>query len=79
MAFVASDRPEAQAARQALIARYGAVPQEQADVIVALGGDGQMLETLHGNLRRRTPVYGMKRGSVGFLMKAYDEEDMIAR
>jgi NAD+ kinase len=71
LAFAASDRPEAQAARQALIARYGAVPQEQADVIVALGGDGQMLETLHGNLRRRTPVYGMNRGSVGFLMNEY--------
>ena len=71
--------PTAQAARQALIARYGAVPQEQADVIVALGGDGQMLETLHGNLRRRTPVYGMNRGSVGFLMNDYDEDDLIAR
>ncbi|EHN77132.1 hypothetical protein SMCF_3344, partial [Streptomyces coelicoflavus ZG0656] len=79
LAFAASDRPEAQAARQALIARYGAVPQEQADVIVALGGDGQMLETLHGNLRRRTPVYGMNRGSVGFLMNDYDEDDLIAR
>ncbi|MFN7130122.1 MAG: NAD kinase, partial [Brevundimonas sp.] len=47
LAFTASDRPEAQAARQGLIARYGAVPEEEADVIVALGGDGQMLETLH--------------------------------
>jgi NAD+ kinase len=79
LAFTASDRPEAQAARKVLIARYGAVTEEEADVIVALGGDGQMLETLHANLRRRTPVYGMNRGSVGFLMNDYDEDDLIAR
>ena len=79
LAFVASDRPEAQAARKALIARYGAVPEDEADVIVALGGDGQMLETLHGNLRQRTPVYGMNRGSVGFLMNDYDENGLPER
>ena len=79
LAFVASDRPEAQAARQTLIARYGAAPEHVADVIVALGGDGHMLETLHANLRRRTPVYGMNRGSVGFLMNDYDEDDLVAR
>jgi NAD+ kinase len=79
LAFVASDRPEAQAARKALIARYGAVPEDEADVIVALGGDGQMLETLHGNLRQRTPVYGMNRGSVGFLMNDYDENGLLER
>ena len=79
LAFVASDRPEAQAARRALIQRYGAVSEADADVIVALGGDGQMLETLHANLRRRTPVYGMNRGSIGFLMNDYDEDDLIER
>ena len=79
LAFVASDRPEAQDARAALIARYGAVAEEQADVIVALGGDGQMLETLHGNMRRRTPVYGMNRGSVGFLMNDYEEDGLLER
>jgi NAD+ kinase len=79
LAFVAIDKPEAQLARSRLVERYGAVEVEQADVIVALGGDGQMLETLHGNLRRRTPVYGMNRGSVGFLMNDYDEDDLIAR
>ncbi|MBX4158843.1 NAD kinase, partial [Lactiplantibacillus plantarum] len=62
-----------------LIARYGAVPVEEADVIVALGGDGQMLETLHGNLRRRAPVYGMNRGSVGFLMNDYEEQGLLER
>ncbi len=79
LAFVSSDRPEAQAARVALAARYGAAPEAEADVIVALGGDGQMLETLHGNLKRRTPVFGMNRGSVGFLMNDYGEDDLIAR
>ena len=79
LAFVASDRPEAQAARVALHARYGGVSPDEADVIVALGGDGQMLETLHANLRRRTPVYGMNRGSVGFLMNDYGEDDLLER
>ena len=79
LAFVSSDRPEALAARAALAARYGAAPEAEADVIVALGGDGQMLETLHGNLKRRTPVFGMNRGSVGFLMNRYDTKDLPAR
>jgi NAD+ kinase len=79
MAFTASDRPEAQFSRARLAKRYGSVPVEEADVIVALGGDGFMLETLHADLRRRTPVYGMNRGSVGFLMNDYDEDDLPAR
>lgn len=79
LAFVASDRPEAQQACAALIARYGAVPEAEADVIVALGGDGQMLETLHANLRGRTPVFGMNRGSVGFLMNDFDEDGLPER
>jgi len=79
LAFVASERPEAQFARSRLIARYGSVDVSEADVIVALGGDGFMLETLHGDLDRRTPVYGMNRGSVGFLMNDYDEDDLTAR
>ncbi len=79
LAFVASDRPEALQARQALVARYGSTPEAEADVIVALGGDGQMLETLHGNLRRRTPVFGMNRGSVGFLMNDYEEDGLLER
>ncbi|MBJ7485868.1 NAD kinase [Brevundimonas sp.] len=79
LAFVASDRPEAQQARERLMARYGSVDVDQADIIVALGGDGFMLETLHADLSRRTPVYGMNRGSVGFLMNDYDEDDLPAR
>lgn len=79
LAFVASDRPEAQAALDRLTARYGAVSTREADVIVALGGDGFMLETLRDNLDRHTPVYGMNRGSVGFLMNDFAEEALIER
>lgn len=73
LAFVASERPDAQAARAALAARYGDTPEAEAEVIVALGGDGFMLETLHRNLDRRTPVFGLNLGSVGFLMNDHDE------
>ncbi len=52
---------------------------EDAQVIVALGGDGFMLETLHDTLQRQTPIYGMNRGSVGFLMNEYDEDDLLER
>ena len=79
IAFTASERPEAQFARTRLIQRYGSVPPDEADVIVALGGDGFMLETLHAHLDRRTPVYGMNRGSVGFLMNDFEEDDLPAR
>ena len=79
LAFAASERPEAQFARKRLMQRYGSTPPEEADVIVALGGDGFMLETLHAHLNRRTPVYGMNRGSVGFLMNDFEEDDLLER
>ncbi|HEY1073170.1 NAD kinase [Brevundimonas sp.] len=79
LTFVASDRPEAEAARLRLSERYGSVPVAEADVIVALGGDGFMLETLHNNLQLRTPVYGMNRGSVGFLMNDYEDDGLLQR
>ena len=79
IAFAASDRPEAQEARERLIARYGSAREEEADVIVALGGDGFMLETLHTVMERRTPVFGMNRGSVGFLMNDYEEDGLLER
>lgn len=66
-------------ARERLSALYGSVPEAEADVIVALGGDGFMLETLHTNMSQRTPVYGMNRGSVGFLMNDYADDDLPAR
>ena len=79
IAFTASDRPEALEARARLAERYGSAPEEQADVIVALGGDGFMLETLHTVMERRTPVFGMNRGSVGFLMNDYEEDGLLER
>ncbi|MFN7388728.1 NAD kinase [Brevundimonas sp.] len=79
IAVCASERPEAEVARERLTALYGSVPEEVADVIVALGGDGFRLEMLHANMARRIPVYGMNRGSVGFLMNDYEEEGLIER
>ena len=79
LAFVASDRPEAQEARDRLSRRYGEVAPAQAQVIVALGGDGFMLETLHAHLKQGPPIYGMNRGSVGFLMNDYAEDDLLER
>lgn len=76
--FLASDRPEAQEARERLAARYGDAG-DGAQVIVALGGDGFMLETLHGALAEGKPIYGMNRGSVGFLMNEYSEDDLLER
>lgn len=77
--FVASPAPVAQEARKRLIARYGDVPREEADVIVALGGDGFVLSTLHDTQALGKPVYGMNRGTVGFLMNAYREEELPER
>jgi len=79
LAFTASDRPEAQAARARLAERYGDLPQDEAEAIVALGGDGFMLETLHGALDSRKPIYGMNFGSVGFLMNDYAEDGLPER
>jgi NAD+ kinase len=79
LAFTASDRPEAEEARERLAARYGQHPLEEADVIVALGGDGFMLETLHRTLPSGKSIYGMNRGSVGFLMNDYKEEGLMQR
>jgi NAD+ kinase len=79
LAFVASNSPVAQASEQALSARYQGVDPDDADVIVALGGDGFMLETLHRFIGRGLPIYGMNRGTVGFLMNEYREDKLPAR
>ncbi len=71
--FLASAAPLAQEARARLMGRYGDAAFDQADIIVALGGDGFMLETLHRVLGRATAVYGMNCGSVGFLMNPLTE------
>ncbi|GAA6182605.1 MULTISPECIES: NAD kinase [unclassified Shimia] len=79
IAFMASAAPVAQTARAALIGRYGDVDPALADVIVALGGDGFMLQTLHATQELDAPVYGMNRGTVGFLMNTYSESDFLER
>jgi len=79
IAFVASEVPEAQAALERLTKAYGNVDAKHADAIVALGGDGLMLQTLHSHLNDRVPIYGMNRGSTGFLMNDYSEEDLRGR
>lgn len=77
--FVASEAPEAQSMLLKLRARYGDAGPEKASVIVALGGDGFMLQTLHAFLGRNVPIYGMNFGSVGFLMNEFAEEDLTQR
>lgn len=79
IAFVASRAPGSQAAKAALEARYEHFEPEEADVIVALGGDGFMLETLHRHMGRAVPIYGMNRGTVGFLLNSYDEDALLER
>ncbi|MDE2487731.1 MAG: NAD kinase [Alphaproteobacteria bacterium] len=79
LAFAASDRPEAQEACERLAKRYGDVGLDRAQVIVALGGDGFMLECLHHRIPDGPPIYGMNRGSVGFLMNEYSEDDLLER
>ena len=74
--FVASPAAAAQEARERLVAEHGHAPIEQADLIVALGGDGFMLRTLHRLLPANRPVYGMKIGKVGFLMNRFRENDL---
>jgi len=71
--------PLAQKALAELSALHGNVPQGAADVIVALGGDGFMLQTLHATQGMTAPVYGMNRGTVGFLMNAFHMDDLAAR
>jgi NAD+ kinase len=79
IAFLASEAPEAVEAAEGLRARYGAVPPEEADVIVALGGDGLMLQALHEFMSSGKPIYGMNRGSVGFLMNEYKPDGLMER
>jgi NAD+ kinase len=79
IAFVASPVAEAEEALGRLTKRYGNVAPEAADVIVTLGGDGFMLQTLHRFMTAGKPIYGMHRGTVGFLMNEYNEENLRDR
>ncbi len=79
IAFLSSEAELARSSRDALAQRYGSCPPEKADVIVALGGDGFMLQTLHATQHLNTPVYGMNRGTIGFLMNVFAEDDLRVR
>ena len=79
LAFTAANTPEARQALAELNEKYGSVDTKQADVIVALGGDGFLLETLHANRLLQKPFYGMNKGSVGFLLNEYDPENLRSR
>ncbi len=79
IAFVASQTPEALAAFDLLVARYGNAEPNEADVIVALGGDGLMLQTLHRFMKSGKPIYGIHRGTVGFLMNEFNIDGLVER
>jgi NAD+ kinase len=79
IAFVAADTEPAQLAKRTLAAAYGDLPIKEAEVVVALGGDGVMLQTLERLRGTAKPVYGMHRGSVGFLMNEYREAGLSER
>ncbi len=79
LAFVCSTAPVAREAKARLENRYGAVTTAEADIVVALGGDGLMLQTLHRNMRRLKPIYGMNLGTVGFLLNTFKETGLLQR
>jgi NAD+ kinase len=79
LGFLSSGTPEAEAALAELSDRYGRTAPEMADVLVALGGDGLMLQALHKAMAWRKPIYGMNRGTVGFLMNEYATDDLVER
>ena len=79
IACVDSGSERAKASRRELAARYGLVPPEESDVIVALGGDGLVLHVVHEYLHLRRPIFGMNRGTVGFLLNTYRPDVLIER
>ena len=79
IAFVASQTPEAREAYETLEKRYGNIEPMKADVIVALGGDGLMLQTLHKFMKSGEPIYGMHRGTIGFLMNDFAVDHLVER
>lgn len=79
IAFVSSKTTVAEQAAARMRKRYGAHEVSDADIIVALGGDGLMLETLHSLSNGKVPVYGMNCGSIGFLMNNFEEERLEER
>jgi len=79
LAFVSAATAEARKARAVLAKRYGHVTPAKAEVIVALGGDGFMLETLHRYIGESAPIYGMNRGTVGFMLNEFRQQGLLER
>ena len=80
LSFLASENsPAGQTALNHFRSQYPSCPPDQADVIVAIGGDGFMLEAMHRNMKRNKPFYGINRGTVGFLMNHYEETNLYER
>lgn len=79
LAYYSAASAPARQAHKALAKRYGEVPIDQADVIIALGGDGSLLHALHETFESETPVFGLNRGSIGFLLNEYHEDKLIER
>ena len=77
--FVSSDNKDAKDAKDNLVKKYKDYSAPEADVIVALGGDGLMLQTLHDNIEEAKPIFGINKGSVGFLMNDYNDDDLLER
>ena len=77
--FAASGRPDAQARKDEMISRYGQAELENCDIVIALGGDGMMLQALKSTFSNGTPVFGMNCGTVGFLMNDYSPDALIER
>ena len=77
--FVAAAAPDAQAALAVMRKQHKDAGPEAADIVVALGGDGFMLQSLHAFIGKGKPIYGMNLGSVGFLMNEYREADLLQR
>jgi len=77
--FVSSDNQAAKEAKDNLVKKYKDYPASEADVIVTLGGDGLMLQTLHNNIDEAKPIFGINKGSVGFLMNDYNDDDLLER
>ncbi len=78
-AFLSSGTPDSDEAQHDLARIYGHAEARDADVIVALGGDGFMLQTLQNYMNQGKMIYGMNRGSVGFLMNEYSEAGLKER
>ncbi|WP_310619374.1 NAD kinase [Flexibacterium corallicola] len=79
LSFLSSGTEEADTAAEELVQRYGSTHPDKADVLVALGGDGMMLQCLHRFMNSGQPIYGMNRGSVGFLMNEYNPDGLLER